>query len=149
MGIYRYFQDGDVRSHSLAPDTIANQAVCLFLNIPANSSIEAIEEAFSDNGWWFEFEGDRIIAMSGDDDSEIPNPEDLESIASIFTDGSWVVWEENGEHTKILFQNGQAVWGDDIRRLFPAETFMGKELDEEIKWVAGYLKELRQRKAQI
>lgn len=146
MGTYRYLHDaGEVKSHSLAPGTNANHAICEALGLSFYSTVAEISEALSDNGWWFEIEGDIITGISGDDDREIPDPEELEKFASIFQSGSWFTWECEGELTKMLFQEGKITWGDEIRRLFAPETYSGTDLQTEIEWVEDHLNKLKAR----
>ncbi|MBS1807593.1 MAG: hypothetical protein JST84_05315 [Acidobacteria bacterium] len=149
MGTYRYYQSSEMQSHSLALGTEANHRICAFLGIPADSSIAEIEEAFVDTGWTFNFEGDAITSMEGNDDQEISDPEELEAIASIFKDGSWFIWEVEGEESKVLFENGQMVRADEIKRLFPAEVYRGDDLETEIIAVETHLEGLKKRRSDL
>lgn len=149
MGTYRYLQDSKVESHPLIPGTEAHGLVCQHFGLDADADINTFEEAFSDNGWWFTFGENRIIALEANEDQEIPDPEELQPIASIFTDGSWFEWEVGGEDVRTLFENGEMIGADEIRRLFPAEVFSHQSLDDEIKWVAQHLSSLKHRRANL
>ena len=87
--------------------------------------------------------------MPGNDDQEISDPEELEPIASIFKEGSWFIWECDGEETKILFEGEEMIWADEIKRLFPAEVYHGDDLEKEIIAVETHLEQLNKRRRDL
>lgn len=146
MCTYRYHQNSQMKSYPLLPGTDAYDIVCHHLGLGKLPNLYTIEEAFADNGWWFTFDENGIIALEGDDDQEIPDIEELQPIASIFADGSWLEWEVNGDHCRLLILNGEITYDQEARRLFPPDVFSHQSLDNEIAAVAEHLTALKQRR---
>ncbi len=143
MSTQYYLQSAQLQSKPLTAGSPEHALVCNFLELPddATSTLEVIEKAFEEIGWCFQFDGEKITGLEGNDDGEMPDLDDLEPLIPLLN--GYVEYECEGDMIRSLFTGGMVVHSEG-ELIFDASVYAeGKELQAEIEWAEARLSALK------
>lgn len=142
MSTNYYLEGRSLVSKPLLPGTEAYEIAARFLGL-TNPTLADLQAGFEDEGWNFMFAGDKIIDLEPDDDQEIPPPINLDELAGVFVDGSYIEYSEGDDFTRKVFRGGDT---EEFGKLdwLPAEAYTDRAgLEAHIVEVEAYLTALR------